>query len=82
MSTWSGQNFIFRSVNPCPSVSSRGFLLNTKPFYSRISPVAYAAIPVEDALRRLLLERMLLDRFLVDVDAKAGACVWPHKAAT
>src|SRR5437867_9724249 len=25
---------------------------------------------------------MLLDRSLVDVDAKAGACVWPHKAAT
>lgn len=36
---------------------------------------------MEDALRHLLLERMLLYRPLIDGDAAAGACVWPHQAA-
>src|SRR6185369_16710495 len=46
-----------------------------------LSPVACAAIFVEDALRHLLLEWMLFDRFLIDTDAEAGAGVWPHQAA-
>src|SRR5690606_1012916 len=44
------------------------------------SPVADAAVAVEDDLGQFLLEGVLLDLFLVDLDAQARALVGTHDA--